>query len=374
MIKSFGINKLGISQIGRTGGVPAISDPQYRKFTDGTTEIRIGIRNCCYVKDITISELGFDGIEYKDWENIENIVLWSSLVITNITLAIVSQTEQTITVSYTGQGEDGVSFEYSLDGLTNWTVAGTSINKIFNATGLTENYYYWRARIFKGSIYGPYSTIVFNSAPMVLYNTAETVGWYEASDLSSITKNGSNIVSQWNDKLGSGHNLASATGPIHDATEGMIFNNQYLRSVFPLNQPVSIYIVIKLTGSDFANAALFDGTSWATGLLHYHGYSQENLQAYAGYDSPVYTCPTNQWFILRMVFNGGNTYIGSTTPAYGPFNSGSNNPGGITLGRWADLGAGGKFNAKEVIWRNHADPAGTEFEDIYNYLKAKYSL
>jgi len=44
-----------------------------------------------------------------------------------------------------------------------------------------------------------------------------TVGWYIASDLSTITKDGSNKVSVWADKLASGHNLAA------DPTNGTFF-------------------------------------------------------------------------------------------------------------------------------------------------------
>ena len=38
-----------------------------------------------------------------------------------------------------------------------------------------------------------------------------TVGWWIADDLTTITKNGSNVVSQWRDKLGGGVNF-SITG------------------------------------------------------------------------------------------------------------------------------------------------------------------
>lgn len=45
----------------------------YRQYYDGSQYVRVGIRNGYYVRDITIIETGFDGIENTDWENIYSL-------------------------------------------------------------------------------------------------------------------------------------------------------------------------------------------------------------------------------------------------------------------------------------------------------------
>lgn len=69
MIKTFGINKLGSALYGASAGNILSGDPRYRIVDDGTTKVRFGIRDCCEVRDITLTELGFAGTEYIDWEN-----------------------------------------------------------------------------------------------------------------------------------------------------------------------------------------------------------------------------------------------------------------------------------------------------------------
>jgi len=73
MIKTFGIGALGLGRMGKPGGsLPINLEPQYRILSDGTTKVRIGIRDCNWVRDITLTPLGFDGAENIDWENQES--------------------------------------------------------------------------------------------------------------------------------------------------------------------------------------------------------------------------------------------------------------------------------------------------------------
>jgi len=73
MIKTFGIGVLGLGRMGKPGGsVPINLEPQYRTVTDGTTGVRWGIRDCNWVRDITLTPTGFLGTENIDWENQES--------------------------------------------------------------------------------------------------------------------------------------------------------------------------------------------------------------------------------------------------------------------------------------------------------------
>jgi len=87
---------------------------------------------------------------------------WVTRYISDISVETTSSTTQTITATIVGSGFDGVSWERSTDRI-NWTIAGTSANGTYNATGLTDDTtYFWRARLYKGSNYGTYSDIDFN--------------------------------------------------------------------------------------------------------------------------------------------------------------------------------------------------------------------
>jgi hypothetical protein len=85
---------------------------------------------------------------------------WATRYISALSVLTTSDTTQTVTATITGTGFDNCQFEYSLDGSTGWTVKGTSVNGIYNATGLTANtLYYWRAVLYKGAHYGAYSSV-----------------------------------------------------------------------------------------------------------------------------------------------------------------------------------------------------------------------
>lgn len=84
----------------------------------------------------------------------------NSNYISAISVLTTSNTEQTITATIVGTGQDGVSFEFSVDSGATWTVKGTAANGILLATGLTPNTSYsWRARLYKATNYGSYSNV-----------------------------------------------------------------------------------------------------------------------------------------------------------------------------------------------------------------------
>jgi hypothetical protein len=49
----------------------AAVEPQYFYFENRT--IRVGVRDTAFVIDQTITEIGFDGSEDTDWENLQEI-------------------------------------------------------------------------------------------------------------------------------------------------------------------------------------------------------------------------------------------------------------------------------------------------------------
>jgi len=46
---------------------------QYRYLSDGSFSIRKGIRDNCFVVDISLTSVAFNGVEDLDWENIKSV-------------------------------------------------------------------------------------------------------------------------------------------------------------------------------------------------------------------------------------------------------------------------------------------------------------
>ena len=105
-----------------------------------------------------------------DW-----VAYWATHYISVLAVVTTSASEQTVTATIVGTGQDGASFEYSTDYGITWTVAGTSANGIYSATGLISSTRYdWRARLYIGTNYGTYSNIDY------AYTSAHTnliAGW-----------------------------------------------------------------------------------------------------------------------------------------------------------------------------------------------------
>lgn len=199
-----------------------------------------------------------------------------------------------------------------------------------------------------------------------------TVGWYDFTDISTITKDGNNLVSAWNDKLGSGHDLVQATGtkqPLCQAT-GILFDgsSDFLKTApFTFVRPETFYLVLKaITTTNFDY--VLDGNA------------NQSIYLYEDATGAIRTAVTNglsvtldQWYIIRLryglanstlIFNNSNTYNGA---AFGT------DAGGITLGAWGGGGQNANVEVKELICRKTDDDATTQLA-IYNYLANKYGL
>lgn len=210
-----------------------------------------------------------------------------------------------------------------------------------------------------------------------------TVGWYIASATGTITKDGSNKVSQWNDTLGSGHNLlndgTADFTPTWSAT-GITFNGayNYMAASFTLNQPEFIYIVINIASTTLDYSPLFNGvggyTNGVSMVINCSTSPITGLSAGTTIGYPGFVA--NSYIILRYLINGASSKIivNAGTPVTG--NAGANNMGGFTLGSDNGAGyAGGHSNivVKEAIIRKTADNSTNETA-IYNYLKTRYGL
>lgn len=218
---------------------------------------------------------------------------------------------------------------------------------------------------------------IVESATLIIKD-GNTVGWYIADDLTTITKDASNFMSEFRDVLGSGHDLLQAVGSFQFKwTIDGVFSDgidNFMKTVaFTFDQPEQIYIVFKqITWT--SNDTIAGGLIPNVASIRQRGTSPI-IQAYAGIWSLSNADLTLDNFgIIRILFNGINSssQINASVKITG--DAGTANAGGFTLGA---RGGGTAFyshiQVKEIILRNIADTAQNE-QAIYNYLSTKYSI
>ena len=206
-----------------------------------------------------------------------------------------------------------------------------------------------------------------------------TVAWYIADNLTTITKDGSNLVSRWNDYLGSGRDLIQATGtnqPLWSAN-GILFDgvdNIMITANFgPYAQPYMIYMVLKqVTWGN--NEYFYDLDKSGNDIITRSFGTTPAIQIYSGtvLGNDV-NLIVNVFGITRSLHNGANSSLQVNNNAKTTGNAGNiNNGNGVILGGG---GAGNYSNIqiKEFILRN-VDDTDADETVIYNYLKDKYGL
>jgi hypothetical protein len=99
--------------------------------------------------------------------------------------------------------------------------------------------------------------------------------WFKSNDLTTITKDGSNLVSQWNDKSGNSRN-ATASGTARPTWNNskMVFNNTHYMltpNIFTTASDFSVFIVHKATTIDSNGVGVFalqNGLNSTNGYFH----------------------------------------------------------------------------------------------------------
>lgn len=214
--------------------------------------------------------------------------------------------------------------------------------------------------------------------PLILKD-GNTVAWYDSQLLSTITKDGSDFVSAWNDKLGSGHDLLQAVGtnqPKWFSVNGILFDgvdNFMKTAAFTLIQPEMIYMVFKQV-TWISNSRVFDGNLVNSGILR-QVVATPQIGVFAGSASTKSSdLALNTYGIARVLFNGASSkfIVNNNIPITGDF--GAANLGGFILGSNAGGGVNhSNIQVKEIILRKVADSA-TDEQNIYNYLSKKYGI
>lgn len=204
----------------------------------------------------------------------------------------------------------------------------------------------------------------------------DTVCDYDSSDLITITKDGSNIVSRINDSLGSGNDLTlgSCLWKTENGITSLSFNgiDQYLKSAvgaFTLNQPISFYAIIKQktwTSGDL----LFSGLN-GCGLIQYGtGTPSLEIRGNVSGTASNLKCIKGSWAVINGVYNLANSHftINNYSTLTGTVDN--YNMRGVCLGANAALSAFGDVDINRIIFKKTADDATTELY-YFNLLKAR---
>ncbi len=305
---------------------------------------------------------------------------WATRNPSGLVLTVLSDTS--IKLDWTANGVedyDGYSVERSADGTTyaeiDTVLVGT---ETYTDTGLSVyTVYFYRVRAYKSTEYSSYCTYK-QSITNTPISDGNTVGWYVADEIATLTKDGSEKVSVWEDKLGSGNDLAQATAdaqPVWSST-GIAFDgtDDYMEKAFVLSTPASVYIVAKRTAHEHT-AKFFDGIQNATTMTVFAFNPSPN--AYMGDGTtnigPFNTIPINSWFIGRFIYNGASSRAIIDANAAVTGTLANKNAGGFSLAisksSIPDLFSQNDY--REVIVRKVGDSSAYDTA-FYNYLMNKY--
>ena len=323
---------------------------------------------------------GLSGNEAAAFNQAVTIALWPNGVCSGLSLVVDSYDQITANWINGSTDETGISIERSLDNIT-WAeiieiAAGL---ETYSNTGLEgSTLYYYRVRAVKNGYYSDYTTTESATTeagmPAVL-SDANAIFVYEFDDLTTITKDGSNFVSRWNDKNLSGRDLIQATGskqPLWTA-DGILFDgidNFMQTAAFIWDQPEFIFIVFKLI--TWTNTRMvFAGNEQASGILWQTG-AAGSLYINAGLN--VKMTPNiglDTFGIARILFNGASSkvIINASSPVTG--DASSANMGMFVLGSRTNGLNPAYIKVQGVIGRNLVPSAGDEIV-MYNYFATKW--
>lgn len=209
------------------------------------------------------------------------------------------------------------------------------------------------------------STLVTNNVA----DDGDTLAYFDALDTSTVTKDGSNFVSSFRDKLGSGRNLAQGVGgaqPVWSA-DGITFdgvdNFMKVTSGFTWVQPEMIYLLVKPI-SNTVGDCYFDGHTNNSGKFSINvAASWLNLSAGTGFNINA-GVSTGVWYIFRVLINGTSSKVVKDTTTYTGAVGVVDQMNGFTLGANAFLGGYHNFTIQKAILRKSA----INETAIYNFL------
>ena len=210
------------------------------------------------------------------------------------------------------------------------------------------------------------------------------ISWYDFSDSSTITKDGSNLISQVDDKSGNGYNLVQATGgskPLwvssgqNSLDIGNFTSSKSMTADYgsDRSQPHTVAGAVKSpisSGSAQLNIydTLANGSSGGgfanddNGLMNIYSASPSLTIGESGY--------TDVWLTFCNIYGGsGDLRLNSVSKDSG--NTGTTTWNGFTLSAHRDIANFGNILVGEVITYDSAI-SGSDLSDLESYLTDKW--
>ena len=211
--------------------------------------------------------------------------------------------------------------------------------------------------------------------------------WLDASDTTTITKDGSNLVSVWGDKSGEGNDLAQATGSSQPLWVDSVLNSKPIIRGDGVNDTITratftggeesqintILLVCKVgTTGTSDNKYVFDsGVTLKRHLLTNNTASNEYL-LFASTIALIGTPDTN-YNVFTLEFNNTSSILRRQKIQLGTGTVGTDALNGFTLFSAFDGGQSSNADIAEVLVYNK-QLTTTDRDDIEQYLTAKWGL
>lgn len=224
-----------------------------------------------------------------------------------------------------------------------------------------------------------FSNPSLNRVVEIPLQVAGLIGWYDADDLSTITKDGSDFVSQWDDKSGEGNHVTQATGtdqPLwvdgaHNSRDTIRFDgtNDWL-NVDPFTsgaatQPVSIFIVCTMP-SGGSDQVVIDGD---TARIIF-GRTGTIYRVFAGTELTG-TTTTTALRQYRVLANGASSDLRRNESSILSGAAGASSLNGITFGANFVGGEAANCDISEVLVYD-ANVTGADLALIEQYLQDRW--
>lgn len=214
---------------------------------------------------------------------------------------------------------------------------------------------------------------------------SDMVFWHDASDSSTITKDGSNRVSQIDDKSGNSRHLVQSTGssqPLWVSADrngldvinysGGTYDMAH-SSFTAVSQPLTIFAVMQ---APTAGQAFIDGIVSTNRTTIHCGGSTNNFRINAGTTLNGGTSIGGNWCYGNAIYNGNSSSLdftdGTNTETLSG-NAGTQSTTGIIMGRFFVTSDWYSKKFAEIIMYSKA-VSGDELTNCRNYLKDKWGF
>lgn len=193
--------------------------------------------------------------------------------------------------------------------------------------------------------------------------------WYDATDLTTVTKDGSDFVSLWKSKGITGSDLAQAAAtrqPLWVAGGTIRFDgvdNALTVGSMIINQPWYIYMLVKALS--FTDEDRYFSSFYTTSPYLKQETSDNLLRLNSGASLNNTNNELNVWKVIRCLGNGVNSKLGIDANVV-TGNLGTAALSGLSLAAWQGNSAYANIEVKDIICCDTTDAANET--EIYNWL------